>query len=336
MITKILEYDWRGCHLCQKARDFLPDLVIDAHTHGTKLPAASAMINRNARTPGESFNYFPLGLYSDIFGMMFPETEYRQVVFSFPHLLGRERLDSLGIKKEASSDGRLIPIALCPPASLPDKLYLEGFYGVKSYRPLDMEKKDVRITDIFSERMLKAIDSRRGNLILHLPSCLQDNLDELIMLAARYPHARFILAHMGVNYLYSASYRDALVAIASFPNIFMDTAMVSDVEVFAAALGILGYQRILFGSDAPFSIINGHFCHDGQGKIRLKSSEDMAWVKIGYEGQEGIWPERFFHLQIIAAIKQAVDDLKKEDRQRAKLSIFSENALMVFGNKIAI
>ncbi len=331
MIEKILKYDWHNYWLSTEANNFLPRAVIDAHTHCAPPIINVPMINRLALTPGESFNYFPLHLYQGIFKRMFPNVEYRQVCFGFPHLYGQEQLSNRYLLAQSSSVKNLLPVALCQAQTLPSQNYLENFFGLKMYRHQQQSKEGTKIVDIFPEKILQIINSIRGNIILHLPENILTNIDELMMLSKKYAKTNFVLAHMGVMYLNSPLYPLALKELTLRPNIFLDTAMVSDTEVFLEALKYLGHQKILFGSDAPFSLINGNFCLDDNQKMRLKSNEDFAWVKKRYTLEDEPWPSHLFHYRIITALKQAITEFSVPAKlELIKNEIFFGNALRLF------
>ncbi len=65
-------------------------------------------------------------------------------------------------------------------------------------------------------------------------------------LAGRYPEATIIMAHMGGNFIYGCN------AIADLPNILTDpSGTYCETGMLEWAVGALGADRILFGSDAP-------------------------------------------------------------------------------------
>ncbi|MDY7009170.1 MAG: amidohydrolase family protein [Planctomycetota bacterium] len=65
-------------------------------------------------------------------------------------------------------------------------------------------------------------------------------------LAGRYPEATIIMAHMGGDFIYGCN------AIADLPNILTDpSGTYCETGMLEWAVGVLGADRILFGSDAP-------------------------------------------------------------------------------------
>ncbi|MBL8212971.1 MAG: amidohydrolase family protein [Bryobacterales bacterium] len=81
---------------------------------------------------------------------------------------------------------------------------------------------------------------------------------DLHPVALRYPQIRFVVPHFGAGY-----FREALMLADLCPNIYFDTSssnswmryQVPDIDlaaVFRKAVGVLGPQRLLFGTDSSF------------------------------------------------------------------------------------
>ena len=295
MIEKIFGYDWQNHVYFQEINDFLPKFVIDTHTHGSPPTKLINMINERALTPGESFNYFPIELYINIFKKIVPGIKYHQVIFGFPHTIGREEETNKYLAKKSLKLINFRPVAIYAPEAPPTKKYLSDFCGLKMYRPLDRPKNEVKIIDFFSEKTLKIINELEKSIVIHLPENLLQNINELMILSEKYKKIKFILAHMGVMYLNSPNYYPAaLKEISKRPNIYLDTAMVSDPEVFINALKYLGYKKIptedLIGKKGANQLnmrvvsvdkLKDYSCEDADLTLRLKQAIDPDLDKSG-------------------------------------------------------
>jgi hypothetical protein len=79
---------------------------------------------------------------------------------------------------------------------------------------------------------------------------------DLHAVALRHPNVRFIVPHFGAGY-----FREALMLADLCPNVFLDTSSSNSwmryegldlATVFQRALGVVGPNRLLFGSDSSF------------------------------------------------------------------------------------
>jgi hypothetical protein len=99
----------------------------------------------------------------------------------------------------------------------------------------------------------------RDKLGLHSPfdMCYSNPID-LHGVALRHPKANFVIPHFGAGY-----FREALMAASLCPNIYFDTsssnswlrlqpARITLRDVFEKSLSVLGFERLLFGSDSSF------------------------------------------------------------------------------------
>lgn len=75
---------------------------------------------------------------------------------------------------------------------------------------------------------------------------LESDPTHIAALAARYPEARIIMAHIGGNFIYSSE------IIAPYDNIWTDpSGSYCETGMLEHAVRVLGPDRIMFGTDAP-------------------------------------------------------------------------------------
>jgi uncharacterized protein len=174
----------------------------------------------------------------------------------------------------AKSDGRLVPFALVNPKveGVPERVAKlmdeKGFRGVLLFPAMH----HYRVSDPVCAPLLKVLDERRGVAYVHcglLIVKLRDLLQlprtidiqfasplEIVPVAHANPNAHFVIPHFGAGF-----FREALLAGAQAPNVYVDTsssnswlktqtAPIGLQDVFARALGVFGPQRILFGTDS--------------------------------------------------------------------------------------
>jgi L-fuconolactonase len=112
------------------------------------------------------------------------------------------------------------------------------------------------------------------DLILELPACWPRHFDDVVNLAARFPRLRIVIDHLGKPPIGSPDMRqwaDALETAAGFPNVYakvsgLNTALTKgDWGIFdlrpsaERALECFGVDRLMCGSDWPYSLLNGEF-----------------------------------------------------------------------------
>lgn len=314
--------------------EWLPNSIVDAHCHASlPLSTTEKMVNELARLPGTTFNFFPWRVHEKILNLIFPTIKPVFLVFGFPHAPGNS---NHYLKKLAVRNKNLIPLFLASaqddPRVIKDRLSGK-FYGLKMY-PNQRQKgsSQTLIIDVFPEPILEIVDQLNSAIVLHLPKDIFHNLDELIFLSKKYPKMSFVVAHMGNVYRYREDLASAFQAIASQPNIYLDTAMVADEFIIAEAIIRLGSHRVIFGTDAPFSYIRGrHVIIDNQ-QTRLQSQIQFNWISpADYEKYQQEAPLfSLMHLNIISSIKKALSLSGLADSEQAKQEIFLTNATKIF------
>lgn len=120
-----------------------------------------------------------------------------------------------------------------------------GFKGVK----LHLVYEDITIKDL--KRQLQLIEDFGVPLILHAKYLGKvKQVEEILRIA---PNLKLILAHMGRGHIYtSEQVVENAIALKKYPNVFMDTSTVGDLKAIINVCEIIGFNRVLFGSDYPF------------------------------------------------------------------------------------
>lgn len=336
MIEEFLELQMQGHELEDAAvlGEWLPPAVFDSHVHTSPSSPGMEMINNNVTRPGETFNFFDWKLHRKIMGTILPKQRHVAATFGFPHMPDYDG-DNNYILSLAQGDNCVIPIFRANATSVSKSLHEElslRFAGLKMYPSNGQKKTRTSIIDIFPRSVIGIVNALSKPMIIHLPNGLTDNLEELIALAEEFPCAKFVIAHMGVTYCYESKLEDALTAIKQHTNIFFDTAMVSDVKVISRAIEMVGPERILFGSDAPFSYFRGGLTTVPDGRLKFHSQTKFSWVK---DDDRKLYDDKLstlklVHLNIILAIKKAIEVLAYASWERAKSQMLWHNSRALF------
>ncbi len=174
----------------------------------------------------------------------------------------------------AMSDGRMVPFALVNPktAGVAEKVAslidTRGFRGVLLFPALH----HYQLSGAECEPLLRVLDERRAIAYVHcgvlvvklrdllgLPRTMDINFANplaVVPAANKFTRAKFVIPHFGAGF-----FRETLMVGAQCPNVFVDTSSsnswvatqgvpLSMRQVFERAIGVFGYERILFGTDS--------------------------------------------------------------------------------------
>ena len=311
-------------------KNWLPKTIIDFHLH-VHQDSNKSVFNDSAMKPSQSFNSFDLELHKQVAKSFGLETiDYQAVIFGLP-FRHNEGENNLYLKESFTNNEDLYPINCLTGGKLvsDDFIFYPGVAGIKTKIISKSETSDTEIIDNFSEKVWRELNNKKGFLVIHLPKNIFDNLDEIVFLAKKYRKINFIIAHMGGFFLFDERFPQALTKIYKVPNIYFDTAMVVDPKTISCAISVLGCERILFGSDAPFGYMRGEFSKQ-DGQTRFYSDDYWPWDKEFFARKASI-PHGMVILNSILAIKQGIDDCNKLGDYE-KNSIFFNNALAILKN----
>ena len=102
------------------------------------------------------------------------------------------------------------------------------------------------------------------------PMAEESTPDEVAVLAAKFPDAKIIMAHIGMDW------STAVRVIADCQNVYVDTSG-SNLEngMIEKAVSYLGAERVIFGTDAPYGTYHGNV---GQLKSSVISEDEKEKV----------------------------------------------------------
>jgi L-fuconolactonase len=120
-------------------------------------------------------------------------------------------------------------------------------------------------------------------LVLELPAVFPRHLDDVPVLAARFPRLRIVVDHLGKPPLDGdlAPWRAALAAAAGYPNVCAKLSGLNTATrrsdwtaetfrpAFEAALALLGPERLIAGSDWPVLLLNGDYGRVWRATVEL-------------------------------------------------------------------
>lgn len=323
---------------------FLPVDVVDAHVHlwTPECLAEPVSDERYTSTMLEMIDGFSAAAMTRVYAELFPRKRVRGVVFGLAAFeADASRIDAFVAGETANVAARL----LIPPwgrepgmhrrvptvAEL-GRLLTDGrFVGFKPYPEHARHRRleDVSVDDIVTEEQWRLADEGSLAIMLHLPrrrgiadpsnvATLEERLD-------RFRGARVVLAHLGVP-AHRADLTVGLDRLDQYPNLFLDTSMVTDAGLVSTAIEAVGPARVLFGTDLPFSLVRGHK-EVRDGRSRLMTQEPYRFGLVA--GRRCT----YLLYASILAIKSAAArlGLTGADVQ----AVFADNARHVFTPKAA-
>jgi hypothetical protein len=319
--------------------DWLPQRIIDAHTHITdprlrRAPITEAM--RRQYWVNEVFEPITFSEADRCHATVFPGRELRCVAFGVPDLDFDLEAQNRYVR-EGCLARQWQSLAVVRPqwsaAQLASELAKPGVIGIKPYYALIAANRQTRdahleagIFEFLPHHLLEVAHERHAWVTLHVPKAARlghpDNLREIAELRRRYPNVALVIAHLGRCYT-EAHARAGLPPLAEDPGIYVDTSAVLNPASHRVALECLGPERVLYGTDNPILYMRGH-----------RQYRERAYVNRTnypfYFNQEREPPEvearyTLYMYEDLRALRQACADLGlSEPRHRA--AIFHDNA----------
>jgi uncharacterized protein len=248
-------------------RDFLPDRIIDVHTHvwrsALRKSDPQQKIRRTVSWPNLVAADNPIEDLVETYRLMFPGKQVTPVIFSSAD--GRyEDLDALnGYVTDSARKNRFPALLYARPdwsaEEFEKKVAGGGFIGAKVYLSMadeSIRKNDITILDFLPPHQLQVMHSHGWIAMLHIPrdGRLKDpvNLRQMAEIEERYPGVKLIIAHVGRAYRES-DIGDAFAVLGKTKRMLFDISANTNADVFGRLVDAVGPKRIMFGSDLPIT-----------------------------------------------------------------------------------
>lgn len=242
-------------------KDFLPDRIIDCHTHiwknsfekkgeanggalwidkvADEMSAEDLIQTLDTWYPGKKVTALLFGGIKHDLAQCNAYVSDASKKYGFPTLFRSEYCDS--------------------PDYLEENVKRGGFLGLKPYItncPSYIPANEIRIFDFLPPEHLEVADKNGWIVMLHIPRAkrLGDevNIAQLMEIEEKYPHVRLVVAHIGRAY----SKKDMGSAFSVLKNtrrmMFDFTANLCD-DAITECIKAVGCKRLMFGSDLPIS-----------------------------------------------------------------------------------
>jgi len=331
-------------------KDFLPDQLIDIHTHvwldDFRIPGKVAA-ERTVRWPSMVAKDNSIEDLIDTYRLMFPGKKVKALIFSqvseeydtekgnqyisicskkynFPSLfVSRPELSAEQLEKEIEEGG-----------FLGSKVYL-------NYSPHYIPENEIRIFDYLPHHQLKVLNRRNWIVMLHIPrpGRLKDpvNLAQMLEIEEKYPKIKLIIAHVGRAYC-DEDMGNAFEVLSETKNMMFDISANSNDHVFEKLIEAVGSERILFGSDLPILRMRARrICENGK-YINLVPKGLYGDISADSHMREADGSEAekltFFMYEEINAFRKASEKMGLTRKECE--DVFFNNAVRLLGNKLAV
>ena len=241
--------------------DFLPDVIIDTHTHIWKKEfinnsEAKGCVTWTNRVASECTLEDLLNIYEQLF----PGKTVKPILMGTPIA----NLDETNAYTAECSEKSGLPAMLCtsydtPPTEIRRALASGGFSGIKPYlnnSPDYIPPNEIRIFDFLPHEHLKIADELGKTVMLHIsrPGRLKDpvNIAQMMEIDERYPNAKVIIAHIGRAYIEEDIGR-AFGVLQKSKNLVFDFSANTLDKAMMECIKAVGTKRVMFGSDMPIT-----------------------------------------------------------------------------------
>jgi len=261
-------------------RDFLPDEIVDIHTHiwRNRRPQTGVdgrdATGRLATWPARVAEESPIEELLATYRLMQPGKKVAPMVFNSPVVEGT--FDELNdYVADCASQHELPWLMLSSPCwdveELERNLDRYDCLGVKvylGYAPSHIAPEDITIFDFLPVHHLGVLDRRRCVVMLHIPRSgrLGDpvNLQQMLEIEQRFPNVKVIIAHVGRAYC-EEDIGNAFEVLKDTQRMNFDISANTNDVVFRRLLECVGPKRVLFGSDLPIARMRMHrICENGR------------------------------------------------------------------------
>ena len=309
---------------------FVPHRIFDAHAHLYRL----SFFSGEPSSVLKQFPEFGFAAYRRLIEGITPGRETSGLFFGAPHasldIEASNRFVAGQVQADLNSRAQMLITPAMDPEYVRETVRRFRFAGLKCYHVYSTTEPtfDAEIPAYLPEEHVRIAHEEGLSITLHMvrARAMADpiNQDVIRAWAAKYPDARFILAHAarGFNPHHTI---EGIGALRGLRNIWCDTSAVTEGGAFEAIVRTLGVDRLLYGSDAPLTHIRGRCVALGDSFLWLSDANtrfaaDYAAIQPSLVG-----------LESLRVLKVACWNLGLKDSEIRK--IFFDNAAQLYGIK---
>lgn len=310
----------------EELKDFLPDKMLDVHTHVYKDELRPQPWRVNGELKRTSNTWVarvavddPIEELMETYELMFPGKDVKALMFCN----GLSDANNDYVRDVSAKYGwpALYYSRSCQSADEVEKKIREGnFLGLKSYlsqSPSYIPVRERRILDFFPEYQLKRMDEMGAIVMCHIPrdGRLKDpvNLYQLVEIANKYPNIHFIVAHVGRAYT-EEDLGNSFEILKDAPGLLYDFSANCCDAAIRAVIEHAGTKKVMFGTDMPILRMRTHRIEENGTYINLvppglygTEQDDPHLREVSEEEAKQI---TFFAYEELLSFKRVAQQLK--------------------------
>jgi len=262
----------------ERLRDFLPEKIIDIHTHvwlDRMVTHTTDELAKVVSWPSKIAKDNSIEDLLETYELLFPDKSVSPMTFS--NVIDKNSMDKMNAYVAQCAETYNLPsLAFTQPDWDAEKFETivtqGGFLGAKVYLTFSancIPTNEIRIFDFLPHHQLDVLNRHNWIVMLHIPrdKRLRDplNLAQMLEIENRYPNIKLIIAHVGRAYC-PEDIGNAFEVLADTKNMMFDFSANTNTEVFEKLIKAVGPKRIMFGSDMPITRMrmrriceNGHY-----------------------------------------------------------------------------
>ena len=327
-LFEVTDYDKKVWE--EELKDFLPDKIIDIHTHVYKREffdaAPSNAPRRTVSWTSTVAKEDPIEDLQETYQLMFPGKDVKALMF----ITGKTgRAKNNAYLSQVSKDTGWPALYYSEPEQSADELEAKiregGFLGVKSYlnrAPAYLPKNEIRIFDFFPKHQLERLNEMGAICMCHIPrdGRLKDqvNIQQILEIKREFPKLRFIVAHIGRAYT-KEDVADAFDYLTEAPETMYDFSANCCEYAITEVIKRCGVKHVMFGTDMPILRMRTHRIEENGTYVNLVPPgmyhDPLGDPHLREVSEEEAKTITFFAYEELLAFKRAAKTLglSKED-----------------------
>ena len=263
----------------EELRDFLPEKIIDIHTHVHKkeffdppAPGTKPAPKKWTALVAEDNSIEDL---QETYRLMFPGKDVKALMFINAKGLAKNNEYVAKVSKESGWPGLYYSHPEQSADEVEQKIREGGFLGVKSYfvlSPKYIPAKEARIFDFFPKHQLERLNEMGAICMCHIPrdGRLKDpvNLHQILEIRKEFPKLRLIVAHIGRAYT-KDDVGNAFDLLTTEPETMYDFSANCCDYAIEEAIKRVGAKHLMFGTDMPILRMRTHRIEENGTYINL-------------------------------------------------------------------